>query len=204
MALDAAKRATIEKWGVIALAGVFAWVVATQLLPSFRASEPAAPPHQQAESPAPERPETVATRSLQESLASLRGMMIPEGSEAGLDARETPHEPRYTAHELRDPFESLLPSAIRAAQAAPQPVMPGVPIDAGMGQTAVEPAVQFPEIAVQGMLWGGPVPVAVIDGGVYQVGDTVSGARITAIERAGVTMEYQGVTALLAVQRGGF
>ncbi len=87
----------------------------------------------------------------------------------------------YTAESFRDPFISLLPAEpARLAEVA------------SAGKSA--PVTQPPPVVVQGLIWGGAQPQAVIDGETFKVGDTVKGARITAIDRRGVTVELEGET----------
>lgn len=90
----------------------------------------------------------------------------------------------YTAHEVRDPFKSVLPappSTLRvdsrgSVVAAPRKEVPSVP----------------PELLVQGLVWGGARPKAIIRGKVYGVGDMVEGVNIVAIDQRGVTIDHQG------------
>lgn len=90
----------------------------------------------------------------------------------------------YTADSLRDPFVSLLPTG---QSAIAKVVTPG---EGGEGSSG-EPAT-FPALKVQGIIWGGARPQAVIDGEVYDVGDTVQGTRIIGIDHTGVTGEVKG------------
>jgi hypothetical protein len=90
----------------------------------------------------------------------------------------------YQAESLRDPLKSLLPPAPpptpppSAAKAAPPPAVP-------------------PSASLQGMLWGGLQPRAIINGEVYHVGDVVAGAKIVAIDPVGVTVDVSGTTFVL-------
>lgn len=89
--------------------------------------------------------------------------------------------PEYTALSFRDPLVSLLPNEPVAVAASPRLKME--PQAGAMG---------LPALAVQGMIWGGSVPQVVINGRVYTIGDDVEGARITAIDHRGVTVELNG------------
>ena len=100
-------------------------------------------------------------------------------------------EPLYTASAMRDPLQSLLPSEEPAAMstttdatATPMPQAPQPP----------------PVVALQGVFWGGVAPTAIINGQVYGIGDTVSGATIRAIDRRGIELEFQGTTYLMTMQ----
>lgn len=97
----------------------------------------------------------------------------------------------YTADDARDPFQSLLPSARR-----PQAAVTGAPIAHGTRPVpttgASLPIVSASSGTLEGIVWGGPRPQAVIDGEVYDLGDVVQGARITSIEPGGVIGELSG------------
>lgn len=91
----------------------------------------------------------------------------------------------YTAEALRDPLQSMLPVPVTASMA-----------EGGDGAPVV-PSVEFPPVTVQGVIWGGLRPQVIIEDHVYDVGDTVSGARIKAIARNGITLELDGATTLV-------
>ena len=95
-----------------------------------------------------------------------------------------PNVVEYTAVSFRDPFVSLLPSS-RSAIAR-------VVTSGHEGSGASEQQPVFPSLKIQGIIWGSRRPQAVIDGDVYDVGDTVQGAKIVDIDRQGVTGEVQG------------
>lgn len=99
-------------------------------------------------------------------------------------------QPRYLASSLRDPFRSLLP-ADEVLLPAPSPVVVNKP-------SAQEEGV-MPVLALQGILWGATMPMAIIDNEVYTVGDVVQGATITRIGRFGVTLELEGRTMQLTM-----
>ena len=94
-------------------------------------------------------------------------------------------EVRYTAKDLRDPLVSLLPVK------APNRPKPEAPV--GQSQAPSAP-LQPPHLTVQGMIWGGARPQALIDRTLYGVGDIVQGAKIVAIDQGGVSIEIQGAT----------
>ena len=87
---------------------------------------------------------------------------------------------RYAAERVRDPLLSLLPREVsRAASGQPS-----------RGTAAATPPP--PAIVVEGVVWGTTRPQAIIEGELYNVGETVQGARIVAIDRGGITVEAQG------------
>lgn len=82
----------------------------------------------------------------------------------------------YKAKDLRDPFLELgenvqLPSGEPAPTKGP---------------------VTPPPLKVQGLIWGGNFPQAIINDSVVKVGDTIKEARIINIDRNGVVVEFQG------------
>ncbi len=88
---------------------------------------------------------------------------------------------RYKAQDLRDPLQSLLP------EPEPQKAQGGY-----KDRVAQAGPPSPPVLHVQGLLWGGSKPKAIIDGEVYDVGDVVKGAKIVAIVQGGVTVEHEG------------
>ncbi len=90
----------------------------------------------------------------------------------------------YEVDEARDPLANLL----LVKKASPAPLSP-TPTSDGSG--AFAPVVP-PTPTVQGLMWGGRRPQAVIDGKIYTVGETVQGVTIVAIDKTGVTGEFQG------------
>jgi hypothetical protein len=89
--------------------------------------------------------------------------------------------PAYTAQNLRDPLVSLLP----------KPKLPEQKPKPAVGEAEKAP-LKLPELVVNGLVWGGSNPQAVINGKLYSVGEAVEGATLTAIAADGVTLEFQG------------
>ena len=109
----------------------------------------------------------------------------------GLPAPQPSAEPLYTASAMRDPLQSLLPAQESAAMSATT--------DTTMMSMPQAPQMP-PSVALQGVFWGSAVPTAIINGQVYGIGDTVSGATIRAITRRGIELEFQGTTYLMTMQ----
>lgn len=86
-------------------------------------------------------------------------------------------ELKYTAQDRRDPFWG-------PTSGQPQPgVEPGVP------------AAQknpLPQLTVQGVIWGGNLPQAIINNKVLKVGDTIEGAQVKNIGKEGITVLFEG------------
>jgi hypothetical protein len=59
-------------------------------------------------------------------------------------------------------------------------------------ESAVQDSGQAPPLEVQGLLWGGDLPQAVINEKIVKVGDIVDGAKVLSIEKKGVTVFFEG------------
>ena len=183
--MEAAKKAQLERYGVAVLLVIFAFT----LWSSFRG---------------------MGGRGARKTVAQASGKSgslskpLPEAFQEHWNAIERQAEPAplpdavtpmaegigYTAYELRDPLKSLLP----------EPAAPAV--SASQYQTlpeATNPPVAPPTLIVQGLVWGGPNPQAIINGHVYGVGASVEGATIRSIGRDGVVVECAGMTMHLAM-----
>ncbi len=84
----------------------------------------------------------------------------------------------YTASELKDPFEDNL-KKYEAQEAVKE-------------TGAEEAAKTLPTFLVQGIIWGGSLPQAIIDDSVVKVGDTIKEAEVIAIDKEGITLLYYG------------
>ncbi|MDD5070166.1 MAG: hypothetical protein PHV17_05500 [Candidatus Omnitrophica bacterium] len=91
------------------------------------------------------------------------------------------------AKALEDPFVSLLPTEIAAAVE---------------GKKTVPVSL---EVSVEGVLWGTDVPMAIIDGEVYKVGDTLLNvdAKVFSIEDNRVSLFYSGRLFVKSAQKRG-
>ena len=184
--MDAAKKAQLEKRVVLALASALAVVFVRGPLMSLGLFQRAGgAPAGRAAQPTGSVDGVAVTASV--------GGMLREGwdkldqqvrSVAALPAT-TPQaaDAAYTAFDRRDPLKSLLPKP-----AAPA----GASWDATGAVAVAAPPLPPPELHVEGLLWGGGKPQAIIDGRLYGVQDAVSGAKILAIDRDGVTIEHLG------------
>lgn len=186
-AMNDAKKATLEKYGVVGLLLVFALIFSRSLksLGILGGSRAPATPGV-AQSGAPIDLSKPIGQTLQEhwskmdplvALATPPAAKAPASAEAG---------PVYTAQTLRDPLKKLLP--------APTPPVTARPAGAADGSQAKKAAVKPPVLTVQGLWWGQTEPRAIINGNVYAVGDTVEGAMIRTINRDGVLVEFGGTT----------
>ena len=179
--MDASRKTTLEQRLVIVLLVIFAVV----LLNSLKTLRGSGKSTTQASNPITAVQQSIpnVVRQFREQIEEVTHQaQAPQG-----DAADHPASApvQYTASHLRDPLLSLLPKADLTEQGKP------VKID----RTAPPPPpAQPPAVTVQGMVWGGPRPQALIDGELYEVGEAVQGARIVAIDRNGVTVEVEGMT----------
>jgi hypothetical protein len=82
----------------------------------------------------------------------------------------------YKSDALRDPFKEIQTRG-----------------DVGRKETpGGAKAVPLPPLTVQGLIWGGNFPQAIINHKVLKVGDTIEGASITGIDKNGVAVLFNG------------
>ncbi len=112
---------------------------------------------------------------------SRQPMGVTSAPPAGRPAVTTPAAARLIVP-TRDPFQ---PPAIATADAAAL----GPRNDGGGG--AATP------LRLQGIVWGVQPPKAIINDRIVTIGESVNGAQIMAIDRDGITVEYQGQRAVL-------
>lgn len=183
--MDARNRANAEKKIVVALVAVFGLTLAGSLrnMGMFgRRAAPTAVPVA-APAPAPGAPQTAGVQALHEyhermsGAGALREAPAADGPAAG--------PARYTASSVRDPLKTYLPERVVERRPAS---------NWSENTAASAPPARPPELRLQGVLLGGPVPQAIINNKVYRIGESINGAKITAIERQGVLVEFNGVT----------
>ena len=96
----------------------------------------------------------------------------------------------YTALELRDPLQSLLPKLTEVSSSART-----------FGSTQASKPPSMPMLAIQGAWWGNGPATAIINGEVYRVGDTLEGVTVRAISASGITVEFDGRVVELPMDR---
>lgn len=181
-----------QKRMVIVLVGVFGLLLLSNVVQSFR-SKPRLPegsfePRAGSSAPISE----AVNRSSPEARLAPAEQAEPT---AGVpESHRAPTAVAYTATELRDPLVSLLPrrESGRANGRSLDPTHPS-----GREQEAVSP--EQLSLDIEGIIWGGTMPQAIIGGKVYTVGDHVNGARIVSIERGSVTVDVGGTMLQLGV-----
>ena len=179
---------------VVGLLTVFAVVLAKgPLLKTLRESRPAVLPARPGAiegragaapaSPTPAPPQGTAALPAAQPEALDGGALIPASRS-------------YAAQSFRDPFESRLPAEPTLAGSAAtawggSPYSPAGGTPTGNGGPASSFATQ-PPLRVEGVVWGGPRPKAIINGNVYGVNDVVEGVKIMAIDHRGVAVDRGG------------
>lgn len=85
----------------------------------------------------------------------------------------------YQAGDLRDPFKGHdkeeKEQEIEEPQEAPQ-----------------EPTEPLPSLTIQGIVWGGSIPQAIINDKIVKVGDMIGSSKIIKIDKDGITLLYEG------------
>lgn len=193
MAMDVKKKARLEQRAVLGLLVLFAVVFTTGPLKSLGVFK------QKPSTPTPAAPtgRVDLSRPLSDAFQQHWKQLEPESNPARPQASRPEaaaplSKPVYTAQGLRDPLKSLLPTSPSRAPAEGPP--------AAQHEAVPEPEPLDPSMfAVQGTVWGGPTPKAIMNGAVYAVGDQVQGATITSIGRDGVMISYAGATVLIPV-----
>lgn len=95
----------------------------------------------------------------------------------------------YTAAGLRDPFEDLVARKKKEQE-----------------KLKKEPAAteKLTNLTVSGLVWGGPMPQAVINDKVVKIGDAIEGAQVVAIGKEGVSVRYNNIIYKLPAPASGY
>jgi len=192
--MDAAKKkaqnAKFQQLAALALLGVFGLVLQHSLKQMRSKGKPVTPPAQaevvEEAAPAAAR----AVQSLQGRQAAIQRLEQEGGGQPGPAAGAAPGV--AVNKELRDPLISLLPSQKQFQQQRQR-----TQADAKAAASAAKPQPSAgggsaPSVTVQGLIFNGAFPQAIIDGSVYKVGEMVLGAKIIGITRDGVMFDVQG------------
>jgi len=91
---------------------------------------------------------------------------------------------KYEADALRDPFPP--PPEKKAIQK--------VDVQDKQSETIKPVDITPPSLTIQGIIWGGVLPQAVINGKVVKVGDTIEEAKITNISKDGIEIVFKNQT----------
>ncbi|MDP8233529.1 MAG: hypothetical protein P9M06_01830 [Candidatus Saelkia tenebricola] len=77
----------------------------------------------------------------------------------------------YTGDQFRDPFQSYLP-------------------EANISKSKKAVFKKLKELNLTGVIWGGDLPLAIINDQVYSVGDSILEVEIMEINKTGVLLKY--------------
>ena len=111
-----------------------------------------------------------------------------EGEEAVVDAGAVSVRPKleFSMESTRDPFESYIKTE------TPQPE----PIETPRS----EEDVPLPELTIQGLIWGGKIPCAIINNKVVRQGDSINNEiEVLKVSKEGVEVFYKGKRHLVTV-----
>jgi len=95
----------------------------------------------------------------------------------------------YSSGDLRDPFIDLFQLSIENEQKEKEMKNIRVPKEVTKTQ---EPLPSLEKFKVQGVIWGGKFPQAIINNKVLGVGDSIDGVEIVNIEKKGITLNLAG------------
>lgn len=109
--------------------------------------------------------------------------LAQENSRAALINRPTV---QYNSGGLRDPFQSPMAKKEILPLGEKQEVI-------GKKIELVKPGSDVGELKIQGTIWGGKVPQAIINDEVLGVGDKIEGVEILNIDKDGITLSSSGI-----------
>ena len=141
--------------------------------------------------PSVAHPEDSPAKKTRVQTDKVKTVHQPKGKTTARGAEPFTTAALYTAHELRDPLQTLLP-------APPTQPTPSVQEHRPAPVAEIHP----PALQLQGIVWGGKKPRAIINNEVYGMGDAVAGATITSIASGSVSLEFQGTTFSLTLSKG--
>jgi len=95
----------------------------------------------------------------------------------------------YSSGDLRDPFNDLFRIAAEKEKREKEHRIIETPQD---DTVSVAPMPSLDKFKVQGIIWGGKFPQAIINSKILSVGDTLEGLKIVNIEKKGVTLSFAG------------
>lgn len=100
---------------------------------------------------------------------------------------------RYGAENLKDPFQQPSIDGDRE----------GIPVTDDRVIPPDKLEVPLPPLLVQGIVWGGSFPQAIINNKVVKVGDVVEGVQVVSIDKSGVKVYFEGNQHTLQPPAGG-
>ncbi|MDD4953715.1 MAG: hypothetical protein PHG40_02275 [Candidatus Omnitrophica bacterium] len=110
----------------------------------------------------------------------------PEGDALQVEPIERP-DVQYAADGQRDPFDSPITENKEATG----------------NESSVTENEPLPSWMVQGLVWGGRFPQAIINNKVVKTGDMIEGAQVVSIEKSGVKLLFKGKSYSLSSPASG-
>ena len=88
----------------------------------------------------------------------------------------------YKSGRLRDPFQTYIANKKKEKEEVAVPA----------NDRPAAPRFNFNKLKVQGIIWGGRIPQAIINNKVFTVGDSIEGAEIVNIGKKEVILNFAG------------
>ncbi|MBI4707884.1 MAG: hypothetical protein HY761_08175 [Candidatus Omnitrophica bacterium] len=95
---------------------------------------------------------------------------------------------RFEASGLRNPFKDIRDTGEKKNDKEKEKPVVEIPL---------------PKLTLQGIIWGGEFPQAIINNNVVKVGDMVEGVKVLNIDKNGVTLVFEGKEHFIAGSLGG-
>jgi type II secretory pathway component PulC len=89
-------------------------------------------------------------------------------------------------------YETVTRPKVEYRAAGSRDPFTGITIEENIKDSPVESSSPPPDLKVQGIIWGGKLPQAIINNKVLKVGDTIQGTKVINIGKEGVTVLYGG------------
>ncbi len=96
----------------------------------------------------------------------------------------------YNSGDLRDPFNDLLQAAIEKERKEKEAQSVQMSQEVVNVEEKVMPSLD--KFKVQGVIWGGKFPQAIINNKILGVGDSIEGVKIASIENNHVVLSFSG------------
>jgi hypothetical protein len=115
---------------------------------------------------------------------------VPCALASSLEGVVSRPEIEYSSGDLRDPFDDLLQKAIERERKEQE--AKNAPVQEEETQAVKEEMPSLDKFNVQGVIWGGKFPQAIINNKILSVGDSVEGFKIANIEKNRVILSFAG------------
>ncbi|OGX19133.1 MAG: hypothetical protein A3K83_01195 [Omnitrophica WOR_2 bacterium RBG_13_44_8b] len=83
----------------------------------------------------------------------------------------------YDAQDFRDPFSEPAPDEKKSVEIA---------------EKSAPVIEKLPDLAIQGLIWGGEISQAIVNNKVVKEGDSIEGAKVISIRKHGITVLFKG------------